>query len=214
MRVGFFTMFQRDPRPFMHAAALVREIRRTMPGVEVHQFTDLTTPEVPDVSTTTRFKVGGVIEGRMRAYASLTGEWLLLDTDVSVRQDVRDIFADRCFDVALADRNWPHLAQGERLLQEMPFNTGVVFLRSDRFWSLVAAVWEEYPADKRDWYSEQRAVYEVVRTGQFRVKILPGMIYNYPPVADEAPPPAALIHYKGERKEALTRHATAVLATP
>ena len=46
MRIGFFTVFRTDPQPFLHAASLVAEAKRVMPGVPVVRLTDRTTPAV------------------------------------------------------------------------------------------------------------------------------------------------------------------------
>jgi hypothetical protein len=100
-------------------------------------------------------------------------------------------------------------------MHRIPFNTGVVFSRSAQFWAAVLTVWRSFPeAVQKDWLSEQQAVYEVVRTGRYRVKILPGMFYNYPPTDGAVIPLAALVHYKGPRKSELTKHAYRVLGKP
>lgn len=203
MTVGFFLALRNDVSHFLHGSALAYEVKRVMPGVEVVQFTDGKTPMVPGADRCVRFDgEAPLLEQRLSLYASVTGEWLFVDTDVSVRNDVRGLFADPVFDVAVCDRNWPHLVQGETMMQTMPFNTGVCLTRCQPFWRRVLARWQSYPEHvKRDWLSEQQAVYDVVRSGRFRVKILPGMIYNYPPKsADDRPIVAAMLHYKGPRK--------------
>lgn len=213
MRVGFFTVFRTDPQHFMHAASLVADVRAAMPGVEYVQLSDERTPAVPGVDRILRREAGPMLERRLEHYALTAGDWLLVDTDVSIRQDVRHVFDDTVFDVALTDRHWPHLPQGEDVLRTMPFNTGVCFSRSASFWSDVLEVWRGYSETERDWMSEQRAVYAVVRTGNYRVKILPGQTFNYPPESetDENPEPA-IWHYKGPRKAWLSVRAHHVLA--
>lgn len=204
MNVGFFTVYRLDPQHYVLADKLVRSVRSAMPGVEVVQFTDESSPAVLGVDRVRRRPPGKMLERRMEHYAECEGEWLLVDTDVLVRQDVRDVFADGVFDVALADRSWPHLPQKEDVLATMPFNSGVMFSRSPDFWRSVLAIWRE--AGKNDWMSEQRAVYEAVRSGRHRVKILPGMKYNYPPKGPKDPlDGVAIAHFKGERKQWMRR---------
>lgn len=205
MRLGFFTVVRRDPQHYLHAVGLIADCRRLMPHVPITHGTDETTPKLAGVSKTLRLPHGPLLERRLDAYAATTpGDWLLLDTDVSLRADVSSVFADP-FDVAFADRHWPHLPQGDSTMHTMPFNTGVAFSRAPQFWQDVLAVWRGYPTNQHDWYSEQRAVYEVVRTGRYRVRILPGMIYNYPPLtADDPCTNAQIVHYKGPRKVWLT----------
>jgi hypothetical protein len=228
MTVGFFLALRGDAQHYLHAASLVAEVHQHMPGVEVVQLSDQHTPPAPGVSRVMRVQSARerpLLDLRLELYLRAqdgprTEEWLLVDTDVSVRNDVRGVFPGPIvegpsgWDVALTDRNWPHLPQGEAMLQQMPFNTGVVFSRSPWFWECVLETWRGYPpAVQADWMSEQRAVYEVVRSGRHRVKILPGMNYNYPPSSqDDSSILAALVHYKGNRKPWLSAHAMRVLS--
>jgi hypothetical protein len=208
MTIGFFLVLRSDPDHYLHAAALVREAGRLMPACGVCQLTDRQTPAVPGRGSIVRLDFADetpLLEQRLTLYAKATksgAPWLLLDTDVQIRNSVAGVFDDPVFDVALCDRNWPHVQQGETMLQTMPFNTGVVFTRSSTFWADVLAVWQGFPdAQRADWLSEQAAVYQVVRSGKYRIKILPGLFYNYPPnSADDVPAVAALVHYKGPRK--------------
>lgn len=215
MRVGFFLVLRSDPQHFLHAAALVREAGRWMPGVEIVQLSDTLTPAVPGVTCVERrASTAPLLDQRLTHYAQARGEWLLIDTDVSIRNAVAGVFDDPVFDVALCDRDWPHLREeSARLSLTMPFNTGVVFSRAASFWGDVLDRWRSLPAAvQADWMSEQRAVYDVVRTGRHRVKVLPGQFYNYPPrEAGDPAPLAALVHYKGPRKAWLSAHATRVL---
>lgn len=216
MQVGFFFVLKTDPAHYLHAAALVREATLSMPYATRVQLTDSTTPEVPGITRAQRIQSSApLLEQRLVHYAALEGEWLLIDTDVMVKDDVSDIFDDPVFDVALVDRNWPHLPQGDKMLIDMPFNTGVVFTRCQTFWTEVLDTWQGYPASTRnDWMSEQRAVADVVRSGHYKVKILPGSIYNYPPkFAADVPATANLAHFKGpERKAWRSMHARQTLA--
>lgn len=187
-----------------------------MPECPVFQLTDALSPIVTGANPVriACAEKTPLLRMRLRLYASCQGEWLHADTDVSIRNNVRGVFDDKEFDVALCDRNWSHLPQSEHTMQTMPFNTGVVFVRHPSFWTDVLTVWETFPEAAQDWMSEQRAVYEVVRSGRYRVKILPGMAYNYPPRKDvEVPFVAALVHYKGPRKDFLTEHAMKVCAS-
>lgn len=215
MNIGFFLALKHDVSHYLHAASLVEEARRAMPDVEVVQFSDTNTPAVPGVSRVMRQPDRGrsLLDLRLTHYASCVGEWLFVDTDVSIRADVRPIFTGGRWEVALTDRDWPHSPQGEALLHSMPFNTGVVFTREPAFWVDVLGAYMRMPEAERDWYSEQRAVYSIVRTGEYRVKILPGLVYNYPPEAEQGiPEGAALVHYKGPRKAWLSTHAAKVLS--
>lgn len=213
MRIGFFTVFRTDPQHFLHASALVRDCQMVMPNVPTVQLTDQRTGIVPGVTDVRRAEHGPMLQRRLEHYATCDGAWLLVDTDVSVRADVRAVFDDPIFDVALCDR---HAPESIALLQAMPFNTGVVFSRSSAFWGDVLNTWLDFSTEQRDWLSEQRAVYAVVRSGRYRVKILPGTIYNYAPQhAEDAPKEAAILHYKGhDRKRWLSTRCYQVLGQP
>lgn len=200
MRVGFFTVFRKDPVHYVLGEILVRSIREAMPGVEVVQFTDETSPPVFGVDRLVRKPHGKMLQRRMEHYAEATGDWLLLDTDIIVRQDICDVFATQGpFDVALADREWSLVKDHWKYSTEMPFNTGVVFSANPAFYARALAVWMAYPSEKQgNWWSEQWAVAEAAATGEFVVKVLPGMIYNRPPATrEEDLSDAAILHYKG-----------------
>jgi hypothetical protein len=216
MKVGFYLSLRTDPALFLHASSLVREATKHL-KCDVIQFSDEHTPMVPGVIYVERLPIGhysGLLHHRLEHYRLRSGEWLFLDTDVSVRNDVRGVFDDPAFDVAVCDRQWSHLPQGESVMHEMPFNTGVMFTRCPAFWYDVLQMWLAYPeAIRKAWTSEQQAVYAVVRTGRYKVKILSGMAYNYPPTDGHVVPIAALVHYKGPRKSFLSQHAYQVLST-
>jgi len=203
MRIGFFCVFRRDPQPYALADRMIASVRATMPAYTITQLTDLTSPPCDGIDDLRRLPPGPMLERRIEHYSLCTAaDWLLLDTDVELRADVSSVFPPHPFDVALADRNWPHLPQGDAVMHTMPFNTGVVFSRNPAFWLDVLAVWRAYPPEARDWMSEQRAVYHVVRTGRYLVQILPGQIYNYPPASPEdSCIGAKIVHHKGPRKD-------------
>lgn len=211
MQVGFFAVFRRDPRPYVQAEAMMRSVRANMPGVRIVQFTDETSPVVLGADEVRRLPGGPMLGIRLAHYAACEGEWLLVDTDILFRRDVRFIF-DNEFDVALALRDWPHLAEeSARLTADgMPYNTGVVFSRSRAFWQHVEAKWLQLPEVERDWLSEQRVVAQVLRgLPAFNVLELSGW-YNYPPQPGVEPPhEASILHYKGGRKDIMLEQAKA-----
>ncbi len=211
MQVGFFVVFRRDPHPYVQAEALIRSVRANMPDVRIVQFTDETSPAVLGVDEVRRLPGGPMLGVRLAHYAACEGEWLLVDTDVLVRRDVRSVFADPSFDIAFAKRDWVHLAaESAKLTAEgMPYNTGVAFSRSQAFWQRVHAEWLKLPKEQQDWLSEQRVVAKTLWLPD-RVWVLhelPGW-YNYPPDPNVEPPREAMIlHYKGGRKDVMLQHA-------
>lgn len=211
MTIGFFTVLRRDPQHYVLADILVRSVRAVMPDVELVHFTDDTSPGVPGVDRVQRGPGGRLLQRRLEVYAACDGDWLLLDTDIVVQHDVRHVFARSVtFDVALADRNWNLVKDHYKYSTEMPFNTGVVFQRSGRFYARALQIWTTYDREKQGhWWSEQWAVADAAREGRFVVDVLPGMVYNRPPaLIDEDLSDAAIVHYKGPiRKLWMTQRA-------
>lgn len=210
MTVAFFTVARTRPIHYELATLLIQSVRATMPGAPIVQLTDDVSPAIAGVDEVRRRPGGRMLERRLEHYAALdAGDWLLLDTDIIVREDVRVVFGTR-FDLALADRSWPHMPPTPSLTAAMPFNTGVAFSRSPAFWQAVLETWRAFPAETQaDWLSEQRAVAAVVKSDRFAVQVLPGRIYNYPPIAADDPgiQQAAVLHFKGPRKSWMTRAA-------
>mgnify|MGYP001565565361 FL=1 len=203
MKIGFFTVYKGDPSHYVVADIMIRSCLAVMPDVPIVQMTDMTSPEIPNVTEVRRLPSERMAVLRMRHQAACEGEWLFLDTDCVVKKDVRDVFKSS-FDIALADRNWPHIPmtpQLEEFNREMPFNIAIAFSRSPAFWQAAIEKMHQMPEDRQSWMGDQYAVCEVIREGRFTVKVLPGMIYHYPPGAfyDDGNH-AAILHYKGHRK--------------
>lgn len=197
-RVGFFTVLRKDPKHYELAETMVKSVRQHMPGTPIVHFTDETSPGVRGVDEVLRRANGKMLEVRLQHYADCQGDWLLLDTDTKLYGDPSNVF-ELPFDVALSDRNWPHLPQSFEVMLTMPYNSGVVFSRNQQFWSDVLSVWQKNA--ENDWLSEQRAVWTVVRSGLHHVRVLNGAVYNYPPrVKDDPCTGVVIAHYKGNRK--------------
>lgn len=203
MRVGFF--FQ-DNGPKSDgvldiAENLLDSVKKSMPGVEVHQLTDGDSRILDGVDGFHRMR-GVVPMGvrRMSHYAELDGDWLFVDTDVVVRQDVRDVF-DSAFDVALTDRVGTYM-EGTPYANVMPYNFGVIFSRSKAFWESAREYLLMLPAKYQEWEGEQRVIAHMMTLGLgFNVKVLPGLKYNFPPLSgSEDVEHAAIVHYKGAAK--------------
>lgn len=208
MNVGVFVVFRRDPLPYVQAEVMIRSIRTYQHDAHVVQFTDETSPPVLGVDQVRRLPHGPMLQVRLQHYAACADEWLFVDSDVLLRRDISPVFEDKSFDVAVAKREWPHLAEESAALkaQGMPYNTGVVFSRSQAFWLQVLAEWIALPKEQQDWLSEQRTVAKVLATGRYRLRELPGG-YNWPPGEGDLPPDVHIVHYKGARKDLMLEHA-------
>ncbi len=222
MKIGFYTVYRKDPQHLLLADLMVRSAKHYMPDVPIVQFTDDDTPKVPLVDEVRRAADGPMLERRLEHYADTeAGDWLLVDTDVLFRADVRSVFGQQ-FGIAVADRNWTHIPPTPDLTAEMPYNTGVVFSRVPWFWSEVLKVWRAFPEEKRrNWLSEQMAFAQVVRDGiaqgdtlmKPRLLVLPGMDYNYPPSGPDDNH-GLIAHYKGQRKGWMRKQTLALPTAP
>jgi len=134
------------------------------------------------------------------ARASVDGDWLFLDTDVIVQEDVRHVFYGD-FDIAVATREGtmrPHEV-GSRFMARNLYNAGVVFSRSQGFW-LAALQRAELMVGRHSWGCDQEAMNQVIKSGPYYAMILENS-YNYPPfTADEDVSDKLIVHYKGKRK--------------
>lgn len=215
MRIGFYTVLPEngDRTHYRFAANLIRSIRRTMPGTMVTQFTDPHSPHVPGVDEVHRVGLMPLSWHRSWHYAQVDGEWLFLDTDVVMQQDVRQIF-EGVFDIAVSDRHWPHLEATPRLATHSPYNAGVVFSRSKAFWEDVHAEVVDKQLDA--FMGDQMALNRIAASGRYHVHVLPGVRFNYPPavspqdnkaMCDRLRPQASVLHYKGKRRKRLLEQA-------
>lgn len=204
MRVGFFVQGE---GPHLDCSKhLIESVRATMPGVEIAHITDEHTRHATGADRVIRVKADlPMAMRRVAAHASLQGEWLFIDTDCVVRRDVREVFSDD-FDVAVTDRVGSIYHDGSygRL---MPYNMGVTFSRSPKFWREVLFRMTALPDVMKKWEGDQLVVGMLAKEWP-KVKVLPGHVFNYTPEkrGDKAEH-AAIVHLKGNRKEWLGDYA-------
>jgi len=127
---------------------------------------------------------------RCLANSELKGEALFLDTDTVIQGNIEGIF-DHAFDVAVCKRDQP-------LEASIPYNMGVCFSRSQEFWKLVAL---QIP-NGNHWRDSELAFSRIaMMRGEFTVKELEGRYFNKTPSTQgEDVSRAAIVHYKGQRK--------------
>jgi hypothetical protein len=201
---------------------LVASLRKAMPSTRVVQLSDKTTAAVPGVDDTVRRDWDGtrLMSFRLEHYAALPeASWLLLDTDMIVQADVSVVFEmDGRFDVAMHRREstivrppaWEEFPEllGQDLASFMPYNTGVIFSRSARFWAVARQRLAGLEARYHRWFGDQVAVRMALETGDFRALDL-HPAFNYTPQEEHDDVRRAyIVHYKGKRKAwMLARHA-------
>lgn len=203
MNVGFYLTEGGGPTGYVLADYLIASVRRHMPGVQIHHFTDDKSAAAVGVDVVTRRRGGAVMLCRAAHQAEVDGDWLFVDTDVVIERDVHYVFNSQ-FNIAVTDRIWPHLPPvGGDFTTKMPYCAGVVFSRCRAFWVEVHRRMMAMPVDSQKWYGDQRAIAEELDTGRYQQLTLPGMTYQYPPAAGEVPVGTAITHYKGKDRKAM-----------
>jgi hypothetical protein len=200
-------------------AILVASLRKVMPMTRVVQLSDTATAAVPGVDEVMRRPWDGerLMTFRLEHYAALPeSAWLLLDTDMVVQADISVVFElDRAFDVAMHRREstivrppaWDEFPEllGQDLATFMPYNTGVIFCRNARFWTVARDRLAGLEPRYHRWFGDQVAVRMAVETGAFRVLDL-HPAFNYTPNAEtDDVGRAYVVHYKGIRKDWMRR---------
>lgn len=203
MKIGFFHVDRGDTPHRQLADLLIRSARAHMPSVEIVHLTDDVTLQMRGTDDVRRQPAGPIALGCLEAYTNAgAGDWLFVDTDVLIQRDVRWIFDDGDFEIAVAERAGTLLDKevGTKFMAAMPYNKGAVFSRAPVFWSTAAAFLRTQPEKRQHWIGDQAAMCGVIATGAFRVRVLPNR-YNYPPKsADESVIDKAILHFKGARK--------------
>lgn len=171
-------------------------------GYALVQMTDERTSAVPGVDAVVRLPWDGerLMTYRLQHLAALAEPALIVDTDVVFVRDVRHVWEQE-FDVALTRRDGPALdPNGVDLAEVMPYNTGVMFSRSQPFWQRCHELCSGFPPEVQRWYGDQYAVR--FAAPEFKVLELAVDPYNYSPgSADEDVSQRYVVHYKGPRKE-------------
>jgi Nucleotide-diphospho-sugar transferase len=199
MRIGVF--YQNDTYSQM-AGLMLDSVRKVMPDVEIHHLADGKCTALKGADAVHRIpEPMPMAVRRMTLQSQCEGDWLFMDADVIAQKDVSHVFDDKDFDVALTNRDGT-ITNEAKYAAVMPYNTGVVFSRSPAFWKMVLHHLKNQPMQLQDWTGDQLVICEMMKQGAFgfKVKVLPGATYNYPPKFAGDGADAALAHFKGNRK--------------
>jgi lipopolysaccharide biosynthesis glycosyltransferase len=187
-----------------YAVRMVASVKRAMPDCEIVQMTDQQTPKIEGIDRLVRrhydVKAACLMRFRMAHLADLSAsDWLILDTDIIVRKDVRDAFLPG-FDAALTRRDHSiYTPDGQDVGKTLPYNAGVMFCRNPKFWFECGTHVQSLPDQFQRWWGDQMAL--VAIAPRFKVLELPCATYNYSPTySDEDLSERAIVHYKGRRK--------------
>lgn len=170
------------------------------------QMSDLHTPKVEGVDEVIRlpFRIP-LMPYRLKHLASFPHtDLLIIDTDVIAMAPVDEVWAQP-FDVALTKRD--HSLHDGAVSLDMPYNTGVMFSRSQAFWQEGYEWLMSQSAERQRWYGDQLAVAEVAKRGTCKVLDLPCDDYNWSPNSRSDTSNAKFWHYKGAiRKKWIYEH--------
>lgn len=207
MRVGIYLVGDIKEYHYLgsFAAAVAKD---TMPGVEVVHLTDMDTKQLENTDSVIRLERNCPMAVLRMRHHQARGEWLFIDVDVLVEKDVSKMFYDG-FDIAIASRTLGDGSEHEGFA-EMPHNMGVVFSRTPAFWRAVEKELITYDHKLQEWMGDQLAVCRLITKNIFRVKIIPGEQYNYPPLSPVIKD-ASIVHFKGKRKAWMIDRANHIL---
>ncbi len=196
MKIGVYFVGSSDSHHAIVGRHMIETAKRVMPDVPVIHLTDETTEMLAGADDIKRGNGYPMAALRMKLESECEGDWLFVDTDVVFQKDVRDVF-NNTFDVALADRPGGKSDGGD-----MPYNLGVAFSKNPQFFAAACKGVMKRSDNERHWMGDQFTICRMVRDEPWKVKILPGEIYNFTPtdMNDARIPHAAILHFKGARK--------------
>ena len=178
----------------------VAAVRKSMPYAEIWHLRGERVPKHTGVDKDILF----VPFQRIHHQAMMPpGPTLFLDIDVWVQKDIYEVFYDKP-DAAVCVRTQYDYKRPETW-GFPPYNAGVIFSTSQKFWLKFA---EHHAEENFPWNDATtcRFIEKAEAMGLY-IKKLPGAIYNYTPhEPDEDLSGKSIIHYKGEAKKYWMKH--------
>lgn len=219
MRVIAFAYADAIPRlsPIYRGLAedLVVNIKAIMPGTPVFHVADETTAPVAGAEVLRVKRDVPLMTWHMRCHReaqALGDEVLFTEPDVRFRTEILHVFDDPDFDVAVTEREvdstWNIDGQKVLLSAVAPYTLGTTFSRSAQFWADVTAHCATLGLAEQHWLGDMLSLWAVMQTGKYKVKVIPGPIYNHIPCSREDSCEVKVLHYKGMRKDWLMAQAT------
>lgn len=211
MTIGFYHVATDTPQSqqgYECARILVKSAKKHMPDVPVVMFTDETSPAVKGVDKVRRKPAEPMALLRMRHHASVSGDWLFVDTDVLFQNPVLDVFQKATWDIGVTSRDWAHLPESAGFAERMPYNMGVVFSRCPHFWAECYTRLRNMDEDLTEWMGDQHAFCDAIESERYSVKTLSGVKYNFPPElpgrsVKDMERNAFILHFKGDKRKSL-----------
>jgi hypothetical protein len=181
------------------ALVMIESVRKHMPNVIITQLSDMTSRRVYGVDEIRRVDARSYPYLLYKHMSELPTPFIRVDYDMIFQGDITHILDDD-IDLAMNLHGDPKVL-GSKWGKAYPYATCIWGAKNKA---------KEFAEDFRNRHMESRrddwlglipSVNEVLVTGKYRVKALPGEIYNYTPIdRHDRPKDALVIHYKGNRK--------------
>ena len=191
------------------AEGLCRNVREVMPGTKIVHVADAETDIIEGADEKLDVKRDvPLMTWHMRCHKEAQGiadEVLFTEPDVRFKSEILHVFDDTAFEIAVTEREvdstWNIDGNKVLLSAVAPYTLGTTFSRSQEFWADVEAHCAGLPAKEQNWIGDMLSLYAVMQTGKYKVKVIPGPIYNHIPCSREDKCDVKVLHYKGMRKE-------------
>lgn len=191
------------------AEGLVKNVRSVMPDTQLVHVADDDTPTIPGVDGVLRVpRKVPLMSWHMLCHHfahSLGDEVLFTEPDVRFRADILHIFDDPDFEIAVTEREvdsiWDLNGTTVKLSDAAPYTLGTTFSRSPDFWKDVAKYCLTLGEREQTWIGDMISLWAIIQQGNYKVKVIPGPVYNHIPCSREDSCDVKVLHYKGMRKE-------------
>ena len=185
------------------AEGLVANVREVMPGTQIVQICDDKTSSVKGINgRLTVDRDMKLMPWRLKCHQMIHGidpEVILVEPDVRFREDVRGVFDNKDFDVAITEREIQVEWQGEQLSDIAPYTMGCTFSRNQDFWRMAKLHCGTLPERQQLWIGDMISLAYAANSGDFKIKMLSGPEYNHVP-SNAEDLSGKVLHYKGQRK--------------
>jgi hypothetical protein len=182
------------------AEVMIASVREHMPNAIVTQLSDARSPKLKGSDDIRR--VDGVFYPYIlaRHMTELRPPFIRVDYDMIFQGDITNIL-DEDIDMAMNLHGDPTVIESS-WGRKYPYATCIWGAKNKSKEFAEDFRRTHIEAGRDEWLGLIPSVNEVVLSGKYRVKALPGNIYNYPPTSrDDRPKDALVLHYKGFRKK-------------
>lgn len=197
MRICFLLF---GPQSHGLANAMIASVRAHMPKAIVTHLTDKATRAVAAADEVRRIEGATYPYLLCRHMEQLPPPFIRLDYDMLIQGDLSHIL-DEDIDMAL-NLHGDEDILNSRFGKDYPYAT-CVWGAKEKSAEFARDFRQVHVQSGRDeWLGLIPSVNEVIKSGKYRIKALPGEIYNYTPKSrDDRPKEPLVVHYKGMRKK-------------